>query len=310
MSLKQELLHDLAAAGVPPLHRFGQNFMIDASALEAMLGALGDLAGSRVLEVGPGTGLLTRRLLERGAQVLAVEIDRGLHAHLARTLALSSPALELILGDCLASKSRLHPAIEAFAQTPWSLGSNLPYEVSLPVILNAVALPLPPTRLVVTVQFEAAQRLCSRPGQEAWGGSAAVLQAAGVAKLLRRLVPGSFYPAPRVDSAILSWSPRAVLPAGFGAWMRRLFSSRRKVLPGALRDAGMTRPAAEEACRGAGLDSMRRVEQLDAPELLALFLACQALLVASPMDASASAPASAALRSPSPLDRIDDRPAT
>jgi len=273
MTLKQELLADLASAGVPPLHRFGQNFMIDPSAVETLLDALGgDFTGRRVLEVGPGTGLVTRRLLARHAQVLAVEIDRGLHAWLARSLDLTH--CELVLGDCLISKSRLHPLIEAFATQPWSLGANLPYDVSLPVMLNAIALPLPPERMAVTIQLEAALRLCSRPGQEAWGGSAAVLQAGGMPKLVRRLAPGSFHPAPRVDSAILSWSPARHLPPGFGAWVRRIFSSRRKVLPGALRDAGMLRADAEAACSRCGLDRMRRIEQLDAPELLALFAAC------------------------------------
>jgi len=280
MSLKQELLADLAAAGVPPLHRFGQNFMIDPAAIEALLEALGALEGRRVLEVGPGTGLLTRRLLARGAQVLAVEIDRGLHAWLDRSL--DQTRCTLVLGDCLVSKSRLHPAIEAFAAQEWCLGANLPYDVSLPVILNAIALPLPPSRIAVTIQLEAALRLCSRPGQDAWGGSAAVLQAGGVPKLVRRLSPASFHPAPRVDSAILSWTPSRLLPPGFGAWVRRIFSSRRKVLPGALRDAGMVRSDAEAACSACGLDSMRRIEQLDAPELLALFAACSLTAPALP----------------------------
>jgi 16S rRNA (adenine1518-N6/adenine1519-N6)-dimethyltransferase len=91
---------------------------------------------------------------------------------------------------------------------------------------------------------------------------------------VRRLPPGSFHPPPRVDSAILAWTPERTLPAGFGAWCRRLFSARRKVLPGALRDAGMTRAAAEEACRACRLDPSRRVEALAAAELLALHAAC------------------------------------
>ncbi len=223
-------------------------------------------------EIGPGTGLLTRRLLAGGAQVLAVEIDRGLCAFLERRLV--PLGLTLIQGDCLAGKSRLHPALEAFAGQPWRLGANLPYEVSLPVLLNAVALPRQPERIAVTIQLEAAGRLCSRPGEDAWGASAATLQAAGQPKLLRRLSPASSPPQPRVESAILAWTPRQVLPEGFGAWCRRLFSARRKVLPGALRDAGMVRAWAEACCASCGLDTARRVEQLEPSELLALHAAC------------------------------------
>lgn len=279
MSIKQRLLEDLAAAGARPLHRFGQNFMIDEAALAALLDELGPLAGKRVAEIGPGTGILTARLLDAGAEVLAVEIDHGLADLLERTFA--GRRFTLVRGDCLASKSRLHPALEAFAASAWRLGANLPYDIALPALLNAAALPLPPARVAVTVQLEAAQRLCSRPGDDAWGASAAVLQAGGRPRLARRLGPSSFHPAPRVDSAIVSWSPERTLPAGFGAFVRRLFSARRKVLPGALRDTGMTRPAGEAACRACGLDPSRRVEQLDAPELLALFAACAAGTAAS-----------------------------
>jgi 16S rRNA (adenine1518-N6/adenine1519-N6)-dimethyltransferase len=272
VSLRRELQADLADAGVPPLHRFGQHFMVDEAALQALVEALGPLDGVRVAEIGPGTGLLTRRLLAAGAQVLAVEIDRGLCAFLERRLV--PLGLALVSGDCLAGKSRLHPALEAFAGQPWRLGANLPYEVSLPVLLNAVALPLPPERIAVTIQYEAAQRLCSEPGADAWGASAATLQAAGRPRLVRRLPPGCFMPPPRVESAILAWEPAQALPAGFGAWCRRLFSARRKVLPGALRDAGMTRDWAEACCRACGLDTARRVENLAPPELLALHAAC------------------------------------
>ena len=268
-SLKSEIAEALAASGLAPLHRYGQNFMIDERAVSALIEALGAAPGVRVAEVGPGTGVLTRRMIEAGAEVLAVEIDRGLAAHLTTTLV--PRGLQLVEGDCLASKTRLHPALEAFADQPWRLGANLPYDVALPVILNAVALPRPPDRLVVTIQLEAAQRLLSRPGDDAWGATAATLQAAGTPKLVRKLGPGSFFPPPRVDSAILAWTPERVLPAGFGTWCRTVFAYRRKVIPGALRDAGITREQAVAACQATGIDPERRLESLDWPELVALY---------------------------------------
>ncbi|MFM2091739.1 MAG: hypothetical protein RLZZ127_2228 [Planctomycetota bacterium] len=275
--LRTEIEAALAAAGCSALHRFGQHFMVDEHALAAIAGA----AGPRTVEIGPGTGILTRRLLASGGPVLAVEIDHGLAKWLRTTLV---PAgLELVEGDCLAAKDRLHPAIEAFAAAgPWSLCANLPYDVAIPAILNACALPRPPLRIMVTVQWECAVRLGSAPGDDGWGASAAVLRACGRARILRRLPPGCFLPPPRVDSAILLVEPERPLPAGFPMWCRQVFAYRRKVLVRALRDAGATRDGAERACAAAGLDPGRRIENLDSPELIALHAATVAPCPASP----------------------------
>jgi 16S rRNA (adenine1518-N6/adenine1519-N6)-dimethyltransferase len=274
--LRQEVDAALALAGLRPLHRFGQNFMIDAKAVAELVAALGAAPGMRVCEIGPGTGILTRRLLEAGATVLAVEIDQGLAGVLRDTLV--PLGLRLEHGDCLVSKSLLHPAIIAFAATgPWRLGANLPYDVALPVILNAAAQPCPPERIVVTIQREAAERLVSVPGHDAWGASAAVLQAGGMPRILRRLGPSSFYPQPRVDSAILVWEPQRALPAGFGSWCRTVFAYRRKVLPSCLVDAGWGRELGLAACAACALDPTRRLESLSATELVALFTALPVL---------------------------------
>jgi 16S rRNA (adenine1518-N6/adenine1519-N6)-dimethyltransferase len=246
--------------------------MIDAAALQSLVQELALVPDASVVEVGPGTGVLTQRLLEAGARVTAVEIDRGLHDLIAQRFAAElGTRLTLVHGDCLETKNLLHPAIiAASAAGPWRLGANLPYDVALPVLLNAAALARPPELAVVTVQWEAAERLCARPGQDAWGASAATLQAAGRPKLLRKLPPNCFHPRPRVDSAILRWEPQAALPDGFGRWCRAVFSARRKVVVRALRDHGVEREAAEAACRACGIAADRRLESLDAPELLAL----------------------------------------
>ncbi len=87
---------------------------------------------------------------------------------------------------------------------------------------------------------------------------------------MRRLSPACFHPRPRVDSAILSWTPRTALPEGFGLWCRTLFAYRRKVLPRALRDSGASLEEATVALTTAGLDPTRRVEQLTVSELVRL----------------------------------------
>ena len=274
-TLKARISAALTAEGLKPLHRLGQNFMIEESAVAAMVTATAPAPGVRIVEVGPGTGVLTERFLNAGATVLAVELDQGLHGFLLRTLV--PVGLQLVHGDALATKNRLHPAIEEFtAAGPWRLASNLPYDVALPVILDAVALPNPPERVVVTIQKEAAQRLVSHPGDDAWGATAAVLQAAGMPRLTRHLSPACFFPQPRVDSAILTWLPERPLPPGFGRWCRDVFAYRRKVLPGALRDAGLPRADAEAACSACGLDPLRRLEMLSPVELVALFQASAA----------------------------------
>jgi len=273
-NLRHEVMAALTGAGLAPLHRLGQNFMVDARALDRLIAELALSPGERVVEVGPGTGVLTARLLAAGATLLAVELDRGLAALIGARFA--GQTLTLEHGDALDGKSRLHPVINAFARQPWKLGANLPYDVAIPVLLNAASLvapELPPALAVVTVQWEAAQRLVSRPGQDAWGASAAVLQAAGEPTLVCRLPPHVFHPRPRVDSAILRWVPMRALPAGFPAWCRRVFAARRKVLPGALRDAGHPRVAGEAACRACGLDPARRLETLHPAELVALHAA-------------------------------------
>lgn len=292
-SLRTQILAQLTEAGCSPLHRLGQNFMVDTAALDRLVAELGAAPGLRVVEIGPGTGVLSERLLAAGCQVLAVELDRGLHAFLVTRFAaeIASGALTLVHGDCLVSKSELHPAVVAFAAAgPWRLGANLPYDVALPVLANAAGLPRQPELSVVTVQYEAAQRLCSPAGSDTWGASAAVMQAAGRATLVCKLPPQCFYPRPRVDSAILRWQPRAPLPPGFSRWCRSVFAFRRKVLTRALRELGLARDQAEAACQACGLAVERRLEALNASELLALHAACPAVAAVAVADPEGSAP--------------------
>ncbi|MFW5845659.1 MAG: rRNA adenine N-6-methyltransferase family protein, partial [Planctomycetota bacterium] len=139
-----------------------------------------------------------------------------------------------------------------------------------PLILNCLQLPRPPEAIVVTVQFEAAQRLCAQPGDPAWGASAAVAAAAGHGEILRRLPPGCFWPRPRVDSAILRWIPTAAVPPDFGVWCRRIFAYRRKVARRALRDAGCPRERVPALCAAAGVEPEARIETLRVEQLVAL----------------------------------------
>ena len=270
MSVK-ELKADLAQAGLAPNKKLGQNFMVDAHAIVDIVQA-GELPeNSTVVEIGPGTGLLTKQLLAAGHRVIAVELDHGLANLLRQRFA--DDAFELIEGDCLANKNQLNEAlVERLQSEPWHLVANLPYEPSLPVLLNAVALPNQPRSISVTVQFEAAQRLCARSGDKMWGAATAVFNAACARrKMIRKLGPNSFYPPPRIHSAILQAVPDTVLPDGFTRFCRTIFSYRRKVLTRALRDAKWDQAAVAHA----QLEPERRVQELDSEELLRLHQAVQ-----------------------------------
>ena len=274
MSIKQDVLADLRAAGLSPNHRFGQNFMVDESALSGIIDAAEIKPDDRVLEIGPGTGLLTERILKTARETMAVEIDQGMYRLLQGKFA--DTDLQLVHGDALENKNTFHEAIRSFVEKPWKLVANLPYDVSLPVILNALSLPCQPSVMVVTVQKEAAERLCSRAGNKTWGSSAAVAQSAGSGRIIRKLGPKIFYPPPRVDSAILLWNAESVIPLGFPAWCKRLFGFRRKVISRALRDAGVERDLAVAICDELSLADGQRVEDLEVETLQRLFAALQA----------------------------------
>ena len=270
MSLKASVCARLEQAGLAPQKRLGQNFMIDASAVGELVAAVRACNPVRIVEVGPGTGVLTEQLLKLGVPVAAVELDHGLAAMLSQLLI--PQGLQLIEGDVLHNKNTFnHELLEFIGDEPWVLASNLPYDVSLPVILNALSLANQPQGIVVTVQLEAAQRLCASAGTKTWGASAAVAQAAGHGRIIRKLPPQCFYPRPRVDSAILSWSVERTLPVGFGAWCRRLFAYRRKVILRGLRDGGFSKEVAQAALDQCPLPHDKRVEDLTVDELLALY---------------------------------------
>ncbi|NRA40232.1 MAG: hypothetical protein HRU15_18955, partial [Planctomycetes bacterium] len=136
MSLKDDVRRHLDEAGLSPSHRFGQNFMIDKSAVDCLINTAAITADDRILEIGPGTGILTERLLQKTASVLAVEIDHGMAQLIERRFI--DTGLQLCHGDALENKNTLHPDIISFTeQSPWMLVANLPYDVSIPIILNA-----------------------------------------------------------------------------------------------------------------------------------------------------------------------------
>jgi 16S rRNA (adenine1518-N6/adenine1519-N6)-dimethyltransferase len=272
-TLRQRLTVALDQAGLAPNHRLGQNFMIDSRSLSALAEYIPLDANSRAVEIGPGTGFLTERILASGASLLSVELDCGLYGYLQQRFAdeLASGQFQLVHGDALANKTTLHPAIVEWAQAgPWNLIANLPYDISIPAILNALTMEHAADGCAVTVQYEAAQRLVSEPNTKSWGATSIVAQAAGSGRIAAKFPRQCFYPPPRVESALLHWQREGQVPNGFTTWCRTIFAYRRKVITRALRDSGLSREEAQDAVAAMAWEEGLRVEQLSVAQLLAL----------------------------------------
>jgi len=236
----QELKDLLAAHGLAPQARFGQNFLTDPALLAVIPQDAGVQAGERVIEIGPGAGALTERLLAAGARVSAVELDHGLTRLLRTTFAaeLADGRLELIEGDALGPGESLHPQLEerwaatAAAGPPPRLVANLPYSISGPFLARLPARPLAGATLLL--QREVAAKVAGPDGGE-WSPLAIRLALAFTVELGRRVPPEVFWPRPQVESAFLQLRPRADPPApgrdaALAAALRLAFGQRRKSL--------------------------------------------------------------------------------
>ncbi len=262
----------LASAGLSPRKRFGQNFLIDLNLMRKLLAAAEVTPADTVLEVGAGTGSLTEMLLETGACVVAVEVDRGLHALLADRLA-DHPKLRLIAADVLAGKHQINPLVcEALAATAPQPGghrklvANLPYQVATPLLLELLFVRPPVQRMCVTVQKEVGERLLAASRSAAYGPVSVLVQSLAQVRTIATLPPQVFWPAPQVESLMLCIEPlppeRLDLddPPGFARFVREFFRQRRKMLRRLLREPG-DRPALA-ALAQAGISPQARPEEL------------------------------------------------
>lgn len=276
----------LAALGLAPLKRFGQNFLVDPRVLDRVAAAAEIGRGDVVVEVGPGLGGLTDRLTATGADVVAVEIDHGLAAHVRRLFA-DRPNFALIERDVLDGGRVLAPELHAaladrlVGRPPgaWTVAANLPYGVTSPFLLALLDPPAgPPRRTVVMVQSEVGDVLVAKPGSDAYS---VLSLAASVYRRTERLFdvgPEAFYPRPDVDSCVVALVPRgedAPPPGPFMDFARGLFQSRRKAIRSSLRRVVPDRSADEAmaAIAAAGLDPTARVDGVEPERIAALFRA-------------------------------------
>jgi 16S rRNA (adenine1518-N6/adenine1519-N6)-dimethyltransferase len=251
--------------GIRPTKQRGQNFVIDANTVRRIVRESGVTGDDVVVEVGPGLGSLTLALLETGAAVTAIELDPLLAAALADTIAEYAPGqadrLLVVPADALR-------VTELPGPPPTALVANLPYNVSVPVLLHLLALLPSLERGLVMVQAEVADRLAAPPGSKTYGVPS--VKAAWYADVRRAGAIGRnvFWPAPNVDSGLVAWTRRDppatdVTREAVFAVVDAAFAQRRKALRGVLRGlAGGSGEAAEAALVRAGIDPLARGESL------------------------------------------------
>ncbi len=267
MQTQSEIKELLAARGISPKHRFGQNFLVDHNLLRRLVDVSGIHEGSLVLEIGPGTGTMSEEILARGVELVAIELDRDMASILRERLG-SHPRCTLIEGDCLDGKRALNAeALARIASREFTLVANLPYQAASPVM--AICASMSNCRgQFVTIQREVGDRLRAQPGGGEYGPLTILVQAFCDVEQIAVLAPGCFWPSPEVTSAMLALRPRAA-PAiareeadAFGAFVHTLFSKRRKQLGAIL---GRSRAWPE------GIDPTQRPETLAVEDLVRLW---------------------------------------
>jgi 16S rRNA (adenine1518-N6/adenine1519-N6)-dimethyltransferase len=226
----------LAKLGHQPKRFLGQNFLIDGNIVRKSLELAQVTAGDRVVEIGPGLGTLTSALLEAGAEVWAVEKDRSLHAHLTETLVPQfAQTFHLVEGDAVERPlAGLDPAVAA---NGFKIVANLPYAIATPWLDAVLSGPLP-TRMVLMLQQEAAQRYAAQPGTKSFGAISIFLQAAYAIDPGHKVAAGCFFPRPDIESHLLNLVRRPVpyvFPEPVRLLIRSVFQQRRKQIGALLR---------------------------------------------------------------------------
>ncbi|UWZ78539.1 16S rRNA (adenine(1518)-N(6)/adenine(1519)-N(6))-dimethyltransferase RsmA [Geoalkalibacter halelectricus] len=243
-----------------PRKRFGQNFLRDSSVIDRILEAADLNPQSRVLEIGPGLGALTDRLLDLAGRVEVMEVDRDLVARLRER---AHPRLEIHAGDALQL-----PWVQLLTAPPYTLVANLPYNISSQILFRILDHRHLFARLVLMFQKEVGERLCAVPGTSAYGILSVLCP---LWFDIRRVVvvrPGAFYPPPKVDSVVLAFEalPGPRVPVADEAFFRRVvkaaFAQRRKTLRNTLKAAGFAEADLLAALARCGIDPQARGETL------------------------------------------------
>ena len=258
---------------VVPTKKLGQNFVTDPNTIRRIVSAAKLNGTETVVEIGPGLGSLTLGLLEVAARVIAVEIDPKMAAALEQTIATRAAGKDFTLVHEDALK------ITSLPIEPDALVANLPYNISVPVLLHFLERFPSINRGLVLVQAEVAHRLAAGPGSKVYGVPSAKLAWYAESNLAGNVGRNIFWPVPNVDSALVYFAKRAT-PLGSEelrlktfAVIDGAFSQRRKTLRQALADYAGSPAAAEELLKSAGIDPSKRGEQLDIHDFVKIAMA-------------------------------------
>ncbi len=226
----------LNAYGIRPKKRYGQHFLHDSHQMDRVVAAAGIVPGDVVLEVGPGTGALSEHILERGAKLVAVEVDRDLQPILENQLAERfGDRVTLIFDDVLSGKHTINPTVrQAMGTRDFKLISNLPYNIASPLLANLATKRLGMSMAVVTIQREVAARLMASPGSKEYGPFGVIMEAMCHVQRVASVSSGCFWPEPNVESMVIRLNrrnpPLTDDPDALAALIHRLFTKRRKQL--------------------------------------------------------------------------------
>ena len=253
----------------------GQNFLIDPDIPYHIAEASGADAHCGVLEIGPGIGPLTQQLAQRAGRVVAIELDTALLPILQETMA-EYDNVTIRHGDIL--KQNLPELVaEVFDGLTPMVCANLPYYITSPIVMKLLGDRLPIQNLTVMVQKEAADRLAAAPGTRASSAISCAVSYYATSKLMFTAAPGSFYPAPKVTSAVVRMDIRTT-PAvqvededGYFALIRAAFGQRRKTAANAIASGlGLPKDKVIAAIEAAGFDARIRPEALTLEDFAAV----------------------------------------
>ncbi|WP_231603316.1 16S rRNA (adenine(1518)-N(6)/adenine(1519)-N(6))-dimethyltransferase RsmA [Neorhodopirellula pilleata] len=277
----------LTAAGLKPVSKYGQNFLIDLNLVELIARSAELQPNDLVLEIGTGVGSLTSIMAEQAGAILTVEIDQNLF-NLAAEELVAFPHVKMIHGDALRNKNTLRQDImenirDAKARLPeggrFMLVANLPYNVATPIISNLLHESPPPDRMVVTIQKELGERIVAQPGTKDYGALSVWVQSMCAAEIVRILPPTVFWPRPKVESAVirldLDHEKRNAIAdlKYFHSTVRSLFFHRRKFLRSVVISAmkgRLEKTQVDEILQSLGHGETARAEELDLNQIMAL----------------------------------------
>jgi 16S rRNA (adenine1518-N6/adenine1519-N6)-dimethyltransferase len=272
MTLYEEVRAALRESEFRPRKRFGQNFLIHERVIDAIVALLDIDDGAQVVEIGPGLGFLTRRLLERGGKVWAVEVDRSLVERLRRSDFAGNPNFQLIHGDILEVALP-----EMLPKAKLQLVGNLPYSISTPVLFRILEWYKHFSKLVLMVQKEVADRITGKRGTKDYGILSVWCQIHGRIAEKISVSREAFFPRPEVRSTVLQMElfPEPLVAADELPLLRDLlraaFGQRRKTLANALASGlKLERDTVETYLRSCAIDPKRRGETLSVEEFIKL----------------------------------------